>query len=298
MGHARFTASNYINYRGTVLGNNATTSINDEFKSRKLSQSLDPKKAILRESRDSDLNPESTPIIIAVDVTGSMGFIPNALAKEELPKLFTKIYTEKPVTDPHVMIMGIGDAYYDQAPLQVSQFEAGEEQLASQLSELYLERGGGGNDSESYELAWHFAANRTSIDSFEKRGKKGFIFTIGDELPNLSSINNSTMQNIYGPDVQYEGNLASMLEDVKKQYTIFHIIAEEGSFYRSHSTKVREAWTKILGNNVLYMKDYHDLSDIINATLSSVSDQSSIDDIIIKSQKAESLRYAFSNALR
>ena len=34
---------------------------------------------------------------------------------------------------------------------------------------------------ESYELALYFAAYKTSCDAWEKRQKKGYLFTLGDE---------------------------------------------------------------------------------------------------------------------
>lgn len=55
--------------------------------------------------------------------------------------------------------------------------------IARQLEKLWLEKGGGGNCCESYTLPWYFAALHTAIDWFEKRGQKGYLFTVGDELP-------------------------------------------------------------------------------------------------------------------
>lgn len=50
------------------------------------------------------------------------------------------------------------------------------------LGKILLEGGGGGQMRESYELAMYFMARHTSIDCFEKRGKRGYLFMIGDEL--------------------------------------------------------------------------------------------------------------------
>jgi hypothetical protein len=85
---------------------------------------LNPAKIKMRESRDSDDNLPSTPIIVGIDVTGSMGVLAETLVKRGLKPLFEEILDRKPVTDPHVMAMAIGDAWCDRAPLQVTQFEA------------------------------------------------------------------------------------------------------------------------------------------------------------------------------
>jgi hypothetical protein len=74
-----------------------------------------------------------------------MGIISDNIAKEGMPTLFKEIYDRKPITDPHIMFMGIGDVEAgDRSPLQVSQFEA-DIRLAEQLEKLHVEHGGGGN---------------------------------------------------------------------------------------------------------------------------------------------------------
>ena len=126
---------------------------------------MDPSKITLRESCDSVDNPNSVPIILGLDVTGSMGRYAELIAKKYLPDLMTAIIERSPVADPHLMFMGIGDARMnDSAPLQVSQFEA-DIRILESLREIYLEGGGGGNSNESYDLAWYFGANKTKIDS-------------------------------------------------------------------------------------------------------------------------------------
>jgi len=151
------------------------------FTSYDLHEDLDPK-GTNRESRDSDENPESTAIIIGCDVTGSMGFIAENLIREGLGVLFEEIYDRKPVSDPHIMVSAIGDVDSDRVPLQVGQFEA-DLKITEDLEKVYVEGNGGGNNKESYDLPYYYAAYHTSIDCFEKRNKKGYIFTIGDELP-------------------------------------------------------------------------------------------------------------------
>ena len=134
----------------------------------------------MRESRDSKDNPKSTPVIVALDVTGSMGMLADVIAREGLGVLFNAILDLKPISDPHVMFMGVGDANCDSAPLQVSQFEA-DNRIVEQLTQLFIEHGGGGNNFESYNLPWYFGARHTEHDSLIKRGKRGYLFTVGDE---------------------------------------------------------------------------------------------------------------------
>jgi hypothetical protein len=213
----------------------------------------------MRESRDSADNPQSTASIVALDVTGSMGILAEHIAKEGLGPLFTRLYAERPVSDPHIMFMGVGDAFYDRAPLQVSQFEA-DNRIVEQLTELYLEGGGGGNDAESYHLPWYFAARKTSIDCWEKRGRKGYLFTVGDEeIP--APLTGEQIERVLGDRVQ--GNLSAkdLLEEVGKQYHAFHIIIEEGNYARDHLPRVQKRWQELLGQRALSLKDHTKLGD-------------------------------------
>ena len=179
MGSGRWDSTTWASYSTRNVTNKTVHEIYDR---RAIHPELDPKNIVVRESRDSVDNNNSNAIIIALDVTGSMSMVLHAIIKK-LNTLVTEIHSRQPVTDPHIMFMGIGDVRAgDRAPLQCTQFEA-DIRIAEQLKNIYLEGGGGGNDFESYALAWYFAAMHTSIDCFEKRNKKGYLFTIGDEGP-------------------------------------------------------------------------------------------------------------------
>ena len=66
---------------------------------------------------------------------------------KKLNEIMTNLYEE--VSDVQFMIMGIGDLYCDEAPIQASQFES-DIRIAEQLDKIYFEGGGGGNGYESY----------------------------------------------------------------------------------------------------------------------------------------------------
>lgn len=120
--------------------------------------------------------------MFALDVTGSMGDIPQTLARRELPT-FMKLLTDCGVADPQLMFMAIGDATSDRAPLQVGQFESTANLMDQWLTWSYLEGGGGGTGEESYELAFYVIAQHTDMDCWVKRKKRGYLFVTGDELP-------------------------------------------------------------------------------------------------------------------
>lgn len=257
MGTARWNPSDWSAYANST-SRKTTDAV---FASRSLDEDLNPLGVVARESRDSDLNPESSAIIVGLDVTGSMGMIADALARKGLGTMVEEILARKPVADPHIMCLGIGDALYDQAPLQATQFEA-DIRIARQLERLWLEKGGGGNACESYNLPWYFAAMHTSIDCFEKRGKKGYLFTVGDEEP-PRVLPAKAISHFIGDRVQRDFESHELLRMASRMYHVFHVIVEEGSHARHDSRGVRSAWIDLLGQRVIGLSDHTKLAEVI-----------------------------------
>src|SRR3954447_3626320 len=141
---------------------------------------LNPFGVTVRESRDSDDHPESLALAVLFDVTGSMGNVPRTL-QSKLPGLLGLLMRKGYVEHPQILFGAVGDATCDRAPLQVGQFES-DNRMDDDLGRILLEGGGGGQMTESYELAMYFMARHTAIDCFDKRGKRGHLFIMGDEL--------------------------------------------------------------------------------------------------------------------
>lgn len=242
----------------------ATSSPTAIFMERSINNAMNPCGVQIRESRDSSEHPESLAIIIALDVTGSMGSVPHYLVKEGLPAIMDAIINSG-IKDPQVLFLGIGDHECDHAPLQVGQFESSDELLDKWLTTIFLEGGGGSNYGESYMLAWYFAAYHTDIDCLNKRGQKGFLFTIGDE-PVLKSIPKVAIKSIMG-DGQYEDfDSSKLLEKAMEKYNCFHIhIRETGSGSRQ---SVMDHWKQIIQDNLIIANRRQDVASIISEVVS------------------------------
>jgi len=233
------------------------------FESRSMNNAMSPHGITVRESRDSAEHPESLAIIIALDVTGSMGTVPHHLVKEGLPKIMEGII-QAGIPDPQVLFLAVGDTNYDSAPLQVGQFESSDELLDKWLTSVYLEGGGGGNYGESYHLAWYFAGKHTSIDCFEKRKQKGLLFTIGDE-PVLENISKNHIQRLMGPGQYSDMSAAELLKEASKMYEVYHIhIAETHSGQRLETV---DRWRQLIGQSLLIADSHEDVSNIIRDTI-------------------------------
>lgn len=245
------------------------------FSRSDIKEEFDPRNITMRESVDSADNPDSTPIIVALDVTGSMGMIPDELVRDGLGRMALEILDRKPVPNPHLMFMAVGDAEYDGYPLQATQFEA-DTRIADQLKDLYLEGGGGGNMNESYHLPWYFAARKTQIDSFEKRGKKGILFTIGDEgVP--PTLEKEHIFRVFGDKAQADIKTEDLLRMVEERYDVFHLVIKQGSNYRSHPSYVDGCWKELLGQRAIPVSDYKKIPEVIVSTLEFMAGKAKLD---------------------
>jgi hypothetical protein len=242
----------------------ATKSSSEIFESRQINNAMSPFGVHMRESRDSEEHPNSLAIVLALDVTGSMGSVPHFLVKEGLPSIMEKII-DNGIKDPQLLFMGIGDHEVDEAPLQIGQFESSDELLDKWLTDIYLEGGGGGNEGESYLLAWYFAAYHTLIDCLEKRGQKGYLFTVGDE-PVLSSVPARFLKQLMG-DGQYEDFTSDkLIEKASEKYHVYHIhIKETASGSRP---EVMDGWKQLLADNLLIAEKRIHVDSIISNIVS------------------------------
>ena len=229
------------------------------FHNRKMDKDMDIKGKV-RESCDGVDHPKSFPIIIALDVTGSMGVVPENLIKEGFPEIMKKIMDEG-VEDPQVCFVGFGDFYCDKAPIQVGQFESSDELTEKWLKAIWLEGGGGGNGSESAALSYYFAARHTKIDSFLKRNKKGVLITISDDACN-GMINKETGKNLFGT-CEKDVTTSEILAEAKKTWDVYHINLMD---YLGQHEYVRSNWKNMLGDHYIETEsaDGKDIPSIIS----------------------------------
>ena len=222
MGRGSYTAADWAKLRNSrnLAGASSETEI---FRRKECDPRFDPKFIQTREARDSEDHPESLPIIIGLDVTGSMGYLAKQVATESLNETMMKLYSTNAVKDPALMFAAYGD-YQDSAPLQVTQFES-DIRIAEQLLDLWLENCGSGQVTLS--ALWHFAANHTSLDNYEKRGKKGFLITIGDiaTCRDLKLSRTSFYERVFGEKV--DKSEEEILAEAQEKFEVFHLFLND-----------------------------------------------------------------------
>lgn len=269
MGGARWDADDWQTFTAQTSAKPAA----QVFQQHNLHQDLNPHGVGIRESRDSAANPASNAIIVGTDVTGSMGYLAESLVRQGMGVLVEELLNRKPVTDPHILCMGIGDAFTDEAPLQVTQFEA-DIRIVQQLQQIWLEGGGGGNGGESYLLAWYFAARHTSIDCLEKRQKKGYLFTVGDENPH-KILTRDQIRTVFGDAAERDMSVNELLTMVNRMYHVFHLLVEESS---ACDEVVVTNWKSLLGERALRLSDHTRMAEVIVSTIA-VNEGQSMSDV-------------------
>jgi hypothetical protein len=192
---------------------------------------------IIREAFDSEDHPNSVPIAVIFDETGSMGTIPRVL-QTKLPELHGLVLHKGYVEDPQFLFGAVGDAVNREvAPLQIGQFEA-DNRGDEQLENIFLEHNGGGGNHESYALAAYYLAYHTDLDSVKKRGKKGYVYLIGDERL-YDVVTEEEVRTYIGEDAavafrqRFEGPTApteQIFRDLQDLFEVFFIFAAQAMY--------------------------------------------------------------------
>lgn len=247
MGGGTWSTTSYttsVSSRGfATLDAMAYANVQDVYESRKLDPALNPYK-VVRECCDSVEHPETLPIILALDVTGSMGETATACAAK-LDEIMGELY--KTTKDVEFMMMGIGDLSYDEAPIQATQFES-DVRIFDQTTKIYFEGGGGGNTFESYTAAWYFGLYNTSLDCW-KRGKKGIIITLGDE-PLNPYLPGRALGATLGTGTQ-DIDTDQLYADACEKFDIYHIAIDGNNMYHRYKDEIKNTWGKLLGQHLM-----------------------------------------------
>lgn len=253
MGGGSWTSSAFDDYITTSYGMDSATystssmSARQIYRARGLNKKLNPYN-VMRECCDSEEHPNTLPVILALDVTGSMGQAAVKTA-QQLNEIMTSLYEDESVKDIEFCVMGIGDLYCDNSPIQISQFES-DIRIAEQMSDVYFEFGGGGNTWESYTAAWYMGLNHCKLDCWD-RGQKGIIITLGDELPN-PYLDHVELNHITGDELENDIPTVKLLNDTREKYDVYHVsVNDEDNSYKWHNRehKLDDKWRQLLGKH-------------------------------------------------
>lgn len=229
---------------------------------RKASKVLDVFGVKLREARDSDEHPNSTPVAVLFDVTGSMGSVPRTLQKK-LGELFNILEASPDVEDPQLLVGAIGDDEYDRVPIQIGQFES-DNRVDEQLREIYIEGGGGGDKREAYALAAHFMGTKVETDAWQKRQKKGYLFIIGDEM-NKQALFADSIRKWLGDEAEENIAIERVYEVLKEKWDVYYVLPNLTSYY--NDPQIENHWKPLVGERFTKLPDPDGIAEFIGETV-------------------------------
>jgi hypothetical protein len=290
MGYGSYSAANYSSTIGAKIASGTTFAHDANVRATRnysAHETLDPAKTNsvgvnIREARDSVEHPNTVPISIGLDVTGSMATTPR-IVQQSLPKLNGLLVRKGYCEDPALQISAYGDAFNDHVPLQVSQFESNNN-LDTHLDNLFLEGGGGGNGGETASLLWYYLNNHVVTDAWEKRGKKGYFFLIADEIA-LDLRPEQVKKYIGAEDAPSADKLTAkaLATQLKEKWEVFVLLLDNGSAFRQGSKKF---YTDLFGaQRLIILEDDTTVAETIGAVVGrmendDLDDAELIDDMI------------------
>ena len=266
MGYGSYNANDWKKLKKSK-NISASSTEKEIFVRKEINPKFDPKYIGTREARDSQDHPNSTPIILGLDVTGSMGYLASEIASNALNETMMKLYSTKAVEDPAIMFAAYGD-FLDDAPLQVTQFES-DIRIAEQLMDLWLELHGQGMVAPEY--LWYFAARHTSLDAYEKKKKKGFLFTIGDnaDVRPMNTARKSAddyvdpeqFREVFGEEPEEGMTIEKIVKEASQKFEIFHLTIPTA--YTQN--EIPEYFNRLLPGHVLslHREEYKMLPEIL-----------------------------------
>lgn len=229
-------------------------------------ENLDPKivaKNGIIESRDSNEHPNSLPIIIGLDQTGSMGGVPRNLQKS-LAGIFDLIVLRGYAEDPQISIAAYGDLKCDPArsAVQMSNFES-DNRIDENLDNLMLVGGGGNNGGETMSGLFYMM-EKVKSDAWEKRNKKGYAFFIADEISlDLDMRDLADFTNDKEPIAPL--GFADLAKKVMEKWEVYILVIDNWSAEYQQSVKF---YTEIFGQkNVLVLEDPQAVPETIAVTI-------------------------------
>jgi len=195
-----------------------------------------------------------SPLVIACDVTGSMGEWP-ATIFSKLPYL-EKEGQEYLGESMEISFAAIGDAVKgDKYPLQVRPFVQGTG-LADEIKALVIEGGGGGGGQESYDLAAEYYAENVDMPNAVRRPI--FIF-IGDEGL-YDELTPSNAQDYAQVKLKQNINLEEIFNNLKKTYNVYVVRKS----YGSSDSYIQAQWARLIGeDHICPLDDANRVVDVI-----------------------------------
>jgi hypothetical protein len=101
------------------------------------------------------------------------------------------------------------------------------------------------------------------MDCLEKRGKKGYLFIIGDEMS--YNVNPREVNSIIGVDLGESISVEAIFAELKKKFEVFYILPQHTQY--AGDPEVLGFWRKLLGENVFELDNPDAVCELIALTI-------------------------------
>jgi hypothetical protein len=175
------------------------------------------------------------PIVVGVDVTGSMSTWPGEIF-DRLPLVYQTLSQYRP--DVELSFSAIGDANSDKYPLQVNHFGKGID-LESHIKALYPEGGGGGQGMETYELFGYFMNTHCKTPN----AHSPFLFIFGDE-GFYDQVEKSQVKHYIGDTLEKDVSSTQLLKKLTQSFDLYLL----HKTYDGGDSQVVKQWSDAIGS--------------------------------------------------
>lgn len=189
----------------------------------------------------------SAPLAIVSDITGSMGEDPKIFfSKLGYLDLEGQEYLGQ---DMEICFGATGDAYCDNYPFQIRKPVSGQA-MKQALEDIIKEKGGGGQQMETYEL---FALYFARLVQTPNAIRKPILILIGDEAP-YPFVNEDQAEDLLGITLNERLSTKAIFEELKKTWSVYLIRrpyngAVEKDVMNATSAKIYYQWVELLGED-------------------------------------------------
>lgn len=211
------------------------------------------------------------PVVVAVDVTGSMRELPGIIF-EKLCILYNEAlyFLPKDLKDSfEISFAAIGDAYSDRYPLQITDFAEGDE-LDENIKALYPEGGGGGQTRETYELTSYYYLKHCEMPKALTHPKP-LLILVGDE-GYYSKLNRQHVKDLIGDDLKTDQVSKNIFKKLQERFNVYILrVRYEGE---KAEERIHRDWIKALGEDkVILMKKPRRIVDTILGIIATCVDE-------------------------
>jgi hypothetical protein len=110
----------------------------------------------------------------------------------------------------------------------------------------------------------YFIARHTDSDCWNKRGHKGYLFIIGDEMA-YPSVKRPEVRNVISDGAERDIPTAEIVRELQQRYHVFYILPQSASY--GGDPTILGFWRKLLGQNVLELEDPEAVCETIALTI-------------------------------